>query len=180
MSASMTCALSRHRRRAAARQRRRNGIASLARRRRRRRHETGWALHHSRATTMAAPSACDITLRCLGFCGADDSVEPHLLRAVSAAYEWVEWGVLLRPDKSGSPRYASDKWLARLGDVNSARRMRLAAHMCSSRVDDLLQGKSDYVRKLHHEACRAHAREIAPCATAPCGPAPSRARADNC
>ena len=116
---------------------------------------------------MAAPSACDITLRCLGFCGADDSVEPRLLRAVSAAYEWVEWGVLFRPDKSGTPRYASDEWVARLGAVNGARQMRLAAHMCSSRVDDLLQGKSDYVRKLHHEASRAHARATAPCATAP-------------
>ena len=49
----------------------------------------------------AAPT---INLRCLGFCGADDSVEPTLLAAISAQHPWVEWGVLFRKDKEGLPK----------------------------------------------------------------------------
>jgi len=44
----------------------------------------------------AAPEPPLITLRCIGFCGADDSVEPLLLHAVSLAHPCVEWGVLFR------------------------------------------------------------------------------------
>ena len=53
-------------------------------------------------------------LHALGFCGADDSVDPHLLLLISKAYPFVEWGVLFRPDKVGTPRYASDEWVERL------------------------------------------------------------------
>lgn len=42
-------------------------------------------------------------LRALGFCGADDSIDPNLLGLVCHAYPFVEFGVLFRPDKvSGS------------------------------------------------------------------------------
>ena len=61
-------------------------------------------------------------LRVLGFCGADDSVEPTLLSAISAQHPWVEWGVLFREEKAGTPRYASRKWLERLGAANPAAR----------------------------------------------------------
>ena len=81
----------------------------------------------------------DLTLRCLGFCGADDSADPASLRAISEAHEWVEWGVLFRPDKAGHPRYASAAWLRRLAKANGARRMRLAAHLCGARVDEVLR-----------------------------------------
>mmetsp|Transcript_81158 Transcript_81158/g.161443 ORF Transcript_81158/g.161443 Transcript_81158/m.161443 type:complete len:282 (-) Transcript_81158:24-869(-) len=90
-----------------------------------------------------------LKLRCVGFCGADDSVEPALLSAISAQHEWVEWGVLCRPDKAGSPRYASQEWLERLGSENEARTMRLAAHLCSTRVDEILNGQTDFVHWLH-------------------------------
>ena len=92
-----------------------------------------------------------IHLRCLGFCGADDSVEPALLAAVSAQHEWVEWGVLFRPDKEGLPRYASPEWLKRLGEANRGRSLRLAAHLCSSRVDELLKGDLAFVSYIHKE-----------------------------
>lgn len=92
-----------------------------------------------------------IHLRALGFCGADDSVEPGLLAAVSAQHEWVEWGVLFRPDKEGLPRYASKAWLERLGEVNAKRTLRLAAHLCERRVDEILNGDVAFVRYLHEE-----------------------------
>jgi len=92
-----------------------------------------------------------ITLSCLGFCGADDSIDPWLLHAISCTHNWVEWGVLFREDKRGLPRYASTEWVARLAMANQARKMRLAGHLCSSRVDELLSGDSGFVRKMHEE-----------------------------
>uniref|UniRef100_A0A7S0EXA0 Phosphoribosylanthranilate isomerase n=1 Tax=Phaeocystis antarctica TaxID=33657 RepID=A0A7S0EXA0_9EUKA len=89
-----------------------------------------------------------IRLRCLGFCGADDTVEPAALKQISERHGWVEWGILFRPDKAGSARFASDEWLTRLGQVNSAGRMRLAGHLCATHVDDLLRGDTSFVRKL--------------------------------
>ena len=96
----------------------------------------------------AGGAADPIRLRCLGFCGADDTVEPAALKQISERHGWVEWGILFRPDKAGSARFASDEWLTRLGQVNSAGRMRLAGHLCATHVDDLLRGDTSFVRKL--------------------------------
>jgi len=98
--------------------------------------------------TREAPT---FQLRCLGFCGADDSVEPSLLGAISAQHPWVEWGVLFRKDRAGLPRYASSAWLERLGEVNAKRTMRLAAHLCSCRVDELLRGETAFIAQLHDD-----------------------------
>ena len=92
-----------------------------------------------------------INLRFIGFCGADDSVEPGLLAAVSATHPWVEWGVLFREAKEGLPRYGSPAWLEKLGAVNANRTMRLAGHLCYPRVDELLRGETAFVKKLHDE-----------------------------
>ena len=40
-------------------------------------------------------------LKALGFCGADDSIDPNLLGLICHAYPFVEFGVLFRPDKVG-------------------------------------------------------------------------------
>lgn len=90
-------------------------------------------------------------LRYVGFCGADDSVDASLLGAISARYPFVEWGVLFRPDKEGTPRYASTSWVtSSLFPVwrrhNGA--MKLAAHLCGTRVNDLLAGDATFVREL--------------------------------
>ena len=99
-----------------------------------------------RNTNMAG---VPVRLSCLGFCGADDTVDPAALMRISEQHGWVEWGVLFRPEKSGSPRFASDEWLKRLGQVNSAGRMRLAGHLCATHVDELLRGGTSFVRKLY-------------------------------
>ena len=104
-----------------------------------------------KSAKRARNEEASITLRCVGFCGADDSCEPELLAAVSAQYDWVEWGVLFRHDKEGEPRYASSAWLKRLAAVNSKRTMHLAGHLCSQRVDELLRGDATFVRHLHKE-----------------------------
>lgn len=99
-------------------------------------------------TSMAADCA---PLRCLGFCGADDSVDPLLLSAISAQHPWVEWGVLFREDKAGQARYASAEWLQLLGRVNTGRSMRLAGHLCAGRADELLRGDTSFIKRMHDE-----------------------------
>jgi len=85
----------------------------------------------------------------LGFCGADDSVHPHQLALIARAYPLTEFGVLLRPDLEGQPRYATAEWLQALGataarfQAATGTTMKLAAHLCGSRVNDVLQGRAD-------------------------------------
>jgi len=110
-------------------------------------------------------------LRALGFCGADDSVNPDLLGLISNEYPFVEFGVLFRPDKvclkenyacaslnpnvfshvkEATPRYASAEWVERVTAVAAKcnGKMRLAAHLCGRRVNDLLLGEEEFVSEL--------------------------------
>ena len=91
-----------------------------------------------------------IDLRAMGFCGADDSCSPELLQLLSAHYNWVEWGVLFRPDLEGTPRYASKWWVESLVEVNkrSGETMRLAAHLCQKRCQEVLEGDATFVKEL--------------------------------
>lgn len=92
----------------------------------------------------------EFQLRALGFCGVDDSVHPNLLAILSQAYPFVEFGVLFRPDREGQPRFASLEWVEQLSKVasKSGGTMKLAAHLCGTRVDQVLQGKSEFIQKL--------------------------------
>ena len=114
-----------------------------------------------------SPSPHPARLEAVGFCGADDSVNPRLLKLISQNYPLVEWGVLFRPDREGQPRYATEGWVSRLsrtlldddgGDDGDAgggggerrkrtgRRtggVRLAAHLCGSHVNDLLSSSAN-------------------------------------
>ena len=97
-----------------------------------------------------------LKLRSMGFCGADDSVDVRLLGAVSARFPWVEWGVLFRENKQGTPRFASYDWLEELRREQRSRAravdvapMRLAAHLCSSYVRQVLAGDAAFVRWLY-------------------------------
>lgn len=85
--------------------------------------------------------------RALGFCGADDSVNPRMLGLFSQAYPLVEFGVLFRPDKEGEPRYATMKWVEQLSQVakKSGGKMKLAAHLCGARVNEVLVGDDAFL-----------------------------------
>jgi hypothetical protein len=110
---------------------------------------------------MEEISAQPLQLRALGFCGADDSVSPELLILLSQNYPFVEWGILFRPDLEGTPRYASWNWTTKLCKLvaqatpapndkldSSPSPMRLAAHLCGSRCQDVLDGNSKFVSDL--------------------------------
>lgn len=98
-----------------------------------------------------------MNLRAIGFCGADDSIHPNQLAIISSVYPFVEWGVLFRPDKEGQPRYASSKFVENLACVVKKYNdnfvdapMKLAAHLCERRVNDVLDGDSSFIEKLQH------------------------------
>mmetsp|Transcript_52390 Transcript_52390/g.71527 ORF Transcript_52390/g.71527 Transcript_52390/m.71527 type:complete len:214 (-) Transcript_52390:355-996(-) len=48
----------------------------------------------------------------------------------------------------GTPRFASQDWLSQLAHVNANRKMRLAAHLCSGYVTQVLQGDPSFVAQL--------------------------------
>mmetsp|Transcript_29215 Transcript_29215/g.80266 ORF Transcript_29215/g.80266 Transcript_29215/m.80266 type:complete len:257 (-) Transcript_29215:72-842(-) len=87
-------------------------------------------------------------LRALGFCGADDSVDPRLLGLIAHAYPIVEFGVLFRPDKEGQPRYATAAWAEKFGRVVRASKIKAAAHLCGARVNQVLDGDSGFLSQL--------------------------------
>lgn len=92
-----------------------------------------------------------VNLRALGFCSIDDSVDPNLLALISKKYPFVEWGVLFRQDKEGTPRYASKQYLEQLIKVKQGEdgeSMRLAGHLCGKSVNDILSGDVTFVKYL--------------------------------
>lgn len=90
----------------------------------------------------------DTTLRALGFCGADDSVHPRMLILLAHAYPVVEFGVLFRPDKEGQPRYATTAWVQDLCAMRKPKTMKLAAHLCGTRVNQVLAGDAGFLLQL--------------------------------
>lgn len=73
------------------------------------------------------------------FTGADDSVNPEDLVAISMEYPIVEWGILFSPRHQGQYRYPSPYWLKRFFDVmRDHPDIRLSAHLCGGFVRDLV------------------------------------------
>jgi hypothetical protein len=96
-------------------------------------------------------SSNSLSLQVVGFCGADDSVDPRLLVAVSEQYPFVEWGVLFREDLQGQPRYASQEWLTDLSTVNKGSKLKLAGHLCGNYCEQVLAGDSTFVKQLYEK-----------------------------
>lgn len=67
--------------------------------------------------------------------GADDSVHPDNLLALSRDFPFVEWGILVSMSRAGSPRYPSADWIRRL------QAPRLSMHLCGRFVRALLLGE---------------------------------------
>lgn len=74
--------------------------------------------------------------------GADDGIDPQLLLNWSAAYPFVEWGILLSPGRIGTPRYPTRAWLERLADLwqKGNRSQNFAAHVCGETSRMFQQG----------------------------------------
>jgi len=96
-------------------------------------------------------------LHALGLCGVDDSVHPNQLVMYAHLYPLVEFGVLFRPDREGQPRYPTKEWVGLLSETAGAKnhnrlnrnKMKLAAHLCERRVDEVLRGDDSFVSELY-------------------------------
>jgi hypothetical protein len=96
-------------------------------------------------------------IHALGLCGVDDSVHPNQLVMYAHLYPLVEFGVLFRPDREGQPRYPTKEWVALLSETAGAKnhnprnrnKMKLAAHLCERRVDEVLRGDDSFVSELY-------------------------------
>jgi hypothetical protein len=71
--------------------------------------------------------------------GADDAVDPARLYELSDKYPFVEWGILYHPEKSGSERYPSDKWIEKF-DRFAPRFVRRSIHLCGGAADQFCSG----------------------------------------
>lgn len=76
--------------------------------------------------------------------GADDSVSPADLAALSKEFPFVEWGILFSRKQQGSPRWPSTEWLSRMGYVANQEGLDLSAHVCGGWIRDMLIGGSEF------------------------------------
>ena len=82
--------------------------------------------------------------------GADDSIQPEELIALSKRFPWVEWGVLFSDSKQSNfvdggnikwdavPRYPTLAWLQKLIGLNP--KINLSAHLCGKYVHEVCRG----------------------------------------
>lgn len=77
------------------------------------------------------------------FTGADESVNPQDLIALSQKYPWIEWGILFSINQGG-PRFPGLRWIKHLLSLatNKYPDMKLSAHLCGKWVRDLVKDGS--------------------------------------
>jgi N-(5'phosphoribosyl)anthranilate (PRA) isomerase len=90
--------------------------------------------------------------------GADDTVSPDDLLALTRIYPFVEWGILLSRSREGTPRYPSHQWIRQLMMVKSKynlppeaggegewqTRFKTSGHLCGSWARDLTRGNLSF------------------------------------
>lgn len=73
--------------------------------------------------------------------GADDSIEPNDLIALTEEFPFVEWGILASESSTGRrTRYPSWEWMIMLQSLASKHPMKLSLHLCGKWVRQLLLG----------------------------------------
>jgi phosphoribosylanthranilate isomerase len=90
--------------------------------------------------------------------GADDSIQPEELVAMSKRFPWVEWGILFSDSKQSNftdhvnipsppawPRYPTLVWLQKLIDLNP--KINLSAHLCGKYVREACKGNWFWMEK---------------------------------
>ncbi len=70
--------------------------------------------------------------------GADNDVNVEQLVELSAEFPFVEWGILISPTKSGTPRYPSTWWLEEFGEHCSG--MNTSLHLCGRAMQAAING----------------------------------------
>jgi hypothetical protein len=77
--------------------------------------------------------------------GADNSVRPEDLLALSAEFPFVEWAILLSSTKEDNPRFPSRAWIDELAALGKSHNLQLAGHVCGAWVRNLVVKKDPAV-----------------------------------
>jgi hypothetical protein len=88
--------------------------------------------------------------------GADDSVSPKDIVALSRHYPFVEFGILFSKrltNQSFVPRFPSNEWVYELCAEANNNPMHLCAHLCGGWVRDLFAGKATWIERYRDFAC---------------------------
>ncbi|MCX6217684.1 hypothetical protein [Spirosoma sp.] len=88
--------------------------------------------------------------------GADDSIQPAELLALTREFPFVEWGILLSRSSMGNNRFPSTMWLLTLARyqkslAQTGQQLTLSGHLCGRWVKDILVGKHEFVDALTPE-----------------------------
>lgn len=98
-------------------------------------------------------------LSCVTITGADDSVYIQNLLDLSRDFPFVEWGILFHPEKQGSARYPSQRWVRSLMSHSG---LNLSAHLCGSYSRDMLFKNSMYLPEDGEKAFRRIQLNVTP------------------
>lgn len=92
--------------------------------------------------------------------GADDSVSPEDLVALSKEFPFVEWGILFAGAMSaGQPRWPSNPWIDRIvSEKQMMPSLRLSAHLCGRWVSDIFRGVPSWWETYGNRITRAFGR----------------------
>jgi hypothetical protein len=86
-----------------------------------------------------------LPLRRIGFCGLDSTIGDIKQLFDIGWPSWVEFGILFRPENEGKPRFPTmDELPKLLAQIRG--RTHLAAHLCSSRCQELLDGNVTFLQ----------------------------------
>jgi N-(5'phosphoribosyl)anthranilate (PRA) isomerase len=90
--------------------------------------------------------------------GVDESVSPLDLLGLSAAYHFVEWGLLISATythpSTGMPRWPSMAWMAHLMAAARVEPLQLAVHICGTWVQDIVEGRASMLPALRETVAR--------------------------
>jgi hypothetical protein len=83
----------------------------------------------------------------VGLCGLDDATDLTKLLVDTAWPSFVEFGVLIREERAGTPRCPTWPKIEEMMRLNQGR-YKFAAHLCSHRCEEFLRGDGSLVREL--------------------------------
>ena len=72
--------------------------------------------------------------------GADDQTPPNQLLAISEAYPFVEWGILLTPGQEPRQRYPTLAWIHQLESLMNGA-MKVSGHVCGGWAKKICRGQ---------------------------------------
>lgn len=73
--------------------------------------------------------------------GADDAVDPQELAALSKAFPFAEWAILLAPESAGTPRFPLVSWIEYFKSVCT--KSHKAMHLCGEALIRFSQGDTE-------------------------------------